>query len=103
MPALTMNGEVILVGRLDSKMPSFAKEDIFRLMHVSRVNNKLSISAVHVKSPENLLKLWYHRLAHFEIPRLVNQETRMLTTGMNLPRDAMMTKHVIAADCPCRA
>jgi hypothetical protein len=103
MPALTMNGEVILIGRLDSKMPSFAKEDIFRLMHVSHVNNKLSISAVHVKSPENLLKLWHHRLAHLEIPRLVNQERRMLTTGMNLPRDAMMPKHVIAADCPCKA
>jgi hypothetical protein len=74
MPALTMNGEVILIGRLDSKMPSFAKEDIFRLIHVSHVNNKMSISAVHVKSPDNLLKLWHHRLAHLEIPRLVNLE-----------------------------
>jgi hypothetical protein len=72
-------------------------------MHVSHVNTKLRISAVHVKSAENLQKLWHHRLTYVEIPRLVNQERRMLTTEMNLPRHAMTPKHVFAADCPCKA
>ena len=40
-------------------------------------------------------------MAHVEISRIVNQERRMLTEGMHLPRDALQPKHVNAADCPC--
>jgi hypothetical protein len=105
LPTLTFQGETVLTGRLDSKMPSFSKDDIFRLMITSHKENpkKWTVSSLHVNTPQQLLQLWHRRMAHVEIPRLVNQERRMLTTGMHLPREALMTKHVDAANCPCKS
>lgn len=84
MPVLTVNGETILTGRLDCKMPNVSKEDIFRIMTASHQKNRETVSTLHTHTPEQTLQLWHRRMAHVEIPRIVNQERRMLTTGMNL-------------------
>ncbi|CAM9144729.1 unnamed protein product, partial [Ectocarpus fasciculatus] len=108
-PELVRDGETVLVGRLDASMPSFDKAEVFSLMHerhsiIQHISlYPSSVSAVHPLSPEQMLQLWHRRMCHMEIPRLANQERRMLTEGMHLPRDALREKHVQAADCPCRA
>ena len=102
LPAIRQNQTSVLIGTLIRGMPVFDKTQLLALRRENLHRNAI-VQAISYQTAEEKLQLWHYRLGHLPIPRIADAHRRCLIEGVNLPREAIMAKHIKASDHPCDA
>ena len=102
LPVIRQNQTPVLTGTWIRGMPVFDKTELLALRRENLHRNEI-VQAVSYLTAEERLELWHLRLGHLPIPRIADAHRRELIKGVHLPREAIMAKHIKAADHPCNA